>query len=252
LSTLVNFKEKTNIKIANGYVYLQHISTSFRSGTKNFGHNSSSIKFENNWWYVDDEKVNKKGRFLDHETKLLFFSCQTNIDNKPQIDVETKQMQVEETYKTLTENKTIKNVPKFSFDIIEINSNEIKLLLKQSPNKTFVERFGCQITVYDLNRLKIKDYHLSESSYYLNDEIINYYLALIIKRNKLYKNLPKVHFFNSFFYEHLKMGIDKVKNWERSFENFFNLDYLFIPINIANIHWTLVVVNFRKKKDHLL
>eukprot|EP01091_Cochliopodium_minus_P012400 TRINITY_DN3745_c0_g1_i1.p1 TRINITY_DN3745_c0_g1~~TRINITY_DN3745_c0_g1_i1.p1 ORF type:complete len:117 (+),score=6.67 TRINITY_DN3745_c0_g1_i1:622-972(+) len=69
----------------------------------------------------------------------------------------------------------------------------------------------------------------------------------LMMKNTLYNNLPKVFYFNSYFYPQLKKGMENVKLWSMSFGDIFDLDYLFITINILDIHWTVVVVDFKER-----
>lgn len=76
---------------------------------------------------------------------------------------------------------------------------------------------------------------------WLNDEIINAYLSLIVMRGKEAKR-KKVYAFNTFFYPKIReSGYNSVKRWTRKVD-IFSHDFLLAPIHLGN-HWCLAVVN---------
>ncbi|XP_071990840.1 sentrin-specific protease 1 isoform X2 [Engystomops pustulosus] len=90
-----------------------------------------------------------------------------------------------------------------------------------------------------------KDIMTLNSLNWLNDEIINFYMNLLMERSKR-KGLPKVHAFNTFFFPKLKSaGFQAVKRWTKKVD-VFNVDVLLVPIHLG-VHWCLAVVDFRKK-----
>ena len=96
--------------------------------------------------------------------------------------------------------------------------------------------------------------------------IISFYLKVCLQNrdNKLWRKQKKgrrSHFFNSYFWQTLfdernivqelrgKYNYDNVRKWSKKVigGNIFELKRLFIPINIGNGHWTLVVIHIRNK-----
>ena len=60
------------------------------------------------------------------------------------------------------------------------------------------------------------------------------------------------HYFNTFFFDKLfrnGYNYDNVRRWTKKF-NTFSKDKIFIPINIDNVHWTLIVVYIQLKRIH--
>ncbi|KAG6837119.1 hypothetical protein H0H93_014425 [Arthromyces matolae] len=108
-----------------------------------------------------------------------------------------------------------------------------------------------QVSDTDLSRLR--------PGQWLNDEIINFYGALILGRSDDSKeNPPKqangiqilnVHYFNTFFWPKLKEGYEKgrLAKWTKKVD-LFSKDVVLIPVNHSNAHWTSAVINFRKKR----
>ncbi|XP_049848276.1 sentrin-specific protease 1-like [Schistocerca gregaria] len=108
----------------------------------------------------------------------------------------------------------------------------------------FVSRLNLELLVKDVKRLL--DHR------WLNDELINFWIAMLTERQKLYEEQrraaiirwPKCHYFNSFFYMFLSKddGYQMVRRWTRR-TDIFSFDKVIIPIHLAN-HWCLAVINF--------
>ncbi|EXJ62840.1 hypothetical protein A1O7_03281 [Cladophialophora yegresii CBS 114405] len=84
---------------------------------------------------------------------------------------------------------------------------------------------------------------------WLNDEVINGYLALVVKhgrQNDRPSQVPSYHAFSSFFFNNLEeKGHDGVKRWASRAKiggkALLETEAVFIPIN-SGAHWTLLVV----------
>ncbi|KAJ6519615.1 cysteine proteinase [Mycena sanguinolenta] len=112
-----------------------------------------------------------------------------------------------------------------------------------------------QVTDQDILRLKPLKW--------LNDEVINFYGALILGRSEASKENPvtngksgkqkkplDVHYFSTFFYTKLeKEGYEKgrLAKWTKKID-IFTKDTILIPVNHGNIHWTAAAINFRQKR----
>jgi len=97
--------------------------------------------------------------------------------------------------------------------------------------------------------LERKDLRRLQHTEWLNDEVVNFYMNVVLtKRCKELGN--KCHFFNSFFYPLLSSGggynYSRVQKWTKSID-IFALDKVLVPIHLGN-HWCLAVVNFRDKR----
>ena len=93
---------------------------------------------------------------------------------------------------------------------------------------------------------------------WLNDEVINFYMNMLMERDQRRSDqsagkVRSSHFFSSFFMVKLlqngKYTYANVKRWSKKFD-VFSKDKIFIPININNSHWTLLVVYIQKKEIH--
>lgn len=89
---------------------------------------------------------------------------------------------------------------------------------------------------------------------WLNDEVINGYLKLIVTHGKKADRptqVPTHHAFVSFFYNNLETrGYDSVKRWASRAKiggkNLLETENVFIPIN-SGMHWTLCVVSGKNR-----
>lgn len=83
---------------------------------------------------------------------------------------------------------------------------------------------------------------------WLNDEIINFYMNMLVDRSeKSEGNLPKVYTFNTFFYPTLiKDGYSRLKRWTRKID-LFSHDMIIIPVHLQ-MHWCLAVIDLAKKE----
>ena len=110
-------------------------------------------------------------------------------------------------------------------------------LLKGPPNQILIDKFNTQITRHDISTLAGLNW--------LNDEIINFYMNLLIERGKN-DNYPKVYAFNTFFYPKLmKTGFGSVKRWTKKVD-LFSHDLLLIPVHLG-MHWCMATIDMRTK-----
>jgi len=147
-------------------------------------------------------------------------------------------------------------------------SAEVDKLMKMSNPAVPVSKCSReQVYAKDIARLKPRTW--------LNDELVNFYGALIMERaekaeasnngvngvkvnglhgkfsavNGLGPKLLKVHFFNTFFYPKVVEGYEKSKlsRWTKKID-IFKKDIVLIPVNHTNSHWTAAAINFRRKR----
>lgn len=105
------------------------------------------------------------------------------------------------------------------------------------PDEILSSAFKLRITRGDIQTLK--NYH------WLNDEVINFYMNLLVERSKK-QGYPALHAFSTFFYPKLKSGgYQAVKRWTKGV-NLFEQELVLVPIH-RKVHWSLVVMDLRKK-----
>ncbi|CAH1644636.1 unnamed protein product [Spodoptera littoralis] len=111
------------------------------------------------------------------------------------------------------------------------------------PGQMLVEKFNLRIHRRDLQTLTGLNW--------LNDEIINFYMNLLMQRSEERKDLPKVYATNTFFYPKLmQSGQAGLRRWTRKVDIFAH-DLLVVPVHLG-VHWCLSIVDFRAKKINYL
>lgn len=105
------------------------------------------------------------------------------------------------------------------------------------PDELLVEGFRLQIRRKDMETLQDLNW--------LNDEVINFYMNLLMERGKD-DNMPSVYAVNTFFYPKLiSGGHDALKRWTRKIDVFAH-EIMLVPVHLG-VHWCLAVVNFKDK-----
>lgn len=137
----------------------------------------------------------------------------------------------------LEEPKPLEERPEFP-ELTEAMEGEVsKALRGGSQDEVLSEGFRLTITRKDLQTLS----HLN----WLNDEVINFYMNLLVERSKQ-ASLPSVHTFNTFFFPKLRSaGYSAVRRWTKKMD-IFSADILLVPVHLG-VHWCLSVVDLRKK-----
>ncbi|CAK6448945.1 unnamed protein product [Pipistrellus nathusii] len=122
-------------------------------------------------------------------------------------------------------------------DLLELTEDmekEISNALGHGPQDEILSSaFKLRITRGDIQTLR--NFH------WINDEVINFYMNLLMERNKK-QGYPVLHAFSTFFYPKLKSGgYQAVKRWTKAV-NLFEQELVLVPI-----HRSLVVIDLRKK-----
>jgi len=106
-----------------------------------------------------------------------------------------------------------------------------------SRGNVLVEAYNIPITVRDLNTL--------QGLNWLNDEVINFYLQMIVKRSEG-EGQPKVWAFSTFFYPKLVDGSHAtVKRWTKKVD-LFSCSLVLVPVHLG-MHWCLAVIDVEHK-----
>ncbi|XP_028266776.1 sentrin-specific protease 1 [Parambassis ranga] len=137
----------------------------------------------------------------------------------------------------IEEPKPSEETPEFPELTEEMEAAVNRMLRGGSPHEVLSEGFGLSLTRKDLQTLSNLNW--------LNDEVINFYMNLLVERSKDPK-LPSVNTFNTFFYPKLRSsGYSAVRRWTKKMD-IFSKDILLVPIHLG-VHWCLSVVDFRRK-----
>ncbi|XP_078245426.1 sentrin-specific protease 2 isoform X1 [Pogona vitticeps] len=97
--------------------------------------------------------------------------------------------------------------------------------------------FKLNITRGDIQTLK--------NQQWLNDVVINFYMNLLVERNKK-PGFADLYAFSTFFYPKLNSaGYCAVRRWTKGVD-LFQYDMILVPIHIS-VHWALVVIDMRRE-----
>ncbi|XP_020861283.1 sentrin-specific protease 2 isoform X2 [Phascolarctos cinereus] len=123
-------------------------------------------------------------------------------------------------------------------ELTEDMEKEVNSALGCGPqDEVLSSAFKLRITRGDIQTLR--------NCHWLNDEIINFYMNLLVERNKK-QGLPMLHAFSTFFFPKLSTGgYQAVKRWTKGVD-LFEQELLLVPIH-RRVHWSLVVIDVRKK-----
>ncbi|XP_076461373.1 uncharacterized protein LOC143293902 isoform X2 [Babylonia areolata] len=106
------------------------------------------------------------------------------------------------------------------------------------PGQVLAEGFRLQLTRADIATLRGLNW--------LNDEVINFYMNMLMERGEQ-DGHSKTYAFNTFFYPKLLQGgHSAVKRWTRKVDVFAHR-YLIVPVHLG-VHWCLCMVFVKDKK----
>lgn len=122
---------------------------------------------------------------------------------------------------------------------------EVSSALAQSdPNLVLSAAFKLRITQRDLATL--------QEGGWLNDEVINFYLSLVMERCSGEAAALKVYSFSTFFFPKLRGGgggqaggHGAVKRWTKAVDLFL-YDLVLVPLHLG-VHWAMAVIDFKSK-----
>lgn len=110
-----------------------------------------------------------------------------------------------------------------------------------SRGEELINAYNIPITIKDLNTFRGLNW--------LNDEVINFYMQMIVSRSKKEEkpqHWPKVYAMQTFFYPKLvDQGYNSLKRWTRKVD-IFDHDLILVPVHLG-AHWCLATIDFKKK-----
>lgn len=139
-----------------------------------------------------------------------------------------------EEQKYLSLDKTTECFPVLTQDM----EREIENALNHGQEEEVLSHaFKLKITRGDIQTLR--------NYQWLNDVVINFYMNLLVERNKK-PGLPVLYAFNTFFYPKLNSeGYEAVRRWTKGVD-LFQYDMILVPIHVR-VHWGLVVIDIRRE-----
>ncbi|XP_076023269.1 sentrin-specific protease 1 [Genypterus blacodes] len=190
-----------------------------------------------------DSRARERRRHIEEQEALAARLLQQRLSDEgqrsPDVEVHVRVPLEKEVplSPVIEEPKPFEEKPEFPELSEEMEAGVSGVLRGGSPHEVLSEGFGLSLTRKDLQTLS----HLN----WLNDEVINFYMNLLVERSKD-AGLPSVHTYNTFFYPKLRSsGYSAVRRWTKK-TDIFSVDILLIPVHLG-VHWCLSVVDLRKK-----
>jgi len=121
--------------------------------------------------------------------------------------------------------------------------NDVVYSVDKNGDELIKDKFNTKIIRKDMWRFRL-DVALDIEDMWLNDQAVNFSMALLQDRNAS-SNRKQNHFFNSFFLTKLlddetkQYDYEKVRKWTKHFD-VFACDKLFFPYNYERQHWAQV------------
>ncbi|XP_053689339.1 sentrin-specific protease 1-like isoform X2 [Sabethes cyaneus] len=118
----------------------------------------------------------------------------------------------------------------------------IKRALYGGPSsEVILSKFNISITRNDLATL------IGDN--WLNDEVINFYMNLLIERSEQHADdgSPRVYAMNTFFIPKLfASGHAGLKRWTRKVD-IFSYDIIPIPVHVGRVHWCMAIIDLKNQ-----
>ncbi|XP_050307216.1 sentrin-specific protease 1-like [Anthonomus grandis grandis] len=189
--------------------------------------------------FMEDHRLNIEKRQQEID-ELKKYSDQTAKINR-EIEMEVIQRKVNDCLKIksdlsymVPEEEAEEELP----ELTEEQLNMVRRAFRGDPNEVLARNFNLNITRRDLMTLAGLNW--------LNDEVINFYMNLIIERGKD-KKWPSSYAFNTFFYTKLiKDGPQSLRRWTKRID-LFSYDFVCVPVHLG-MHWCMAIIDFTEKK----
>ncbi|XP_075964592.1 sentrin-specific protease 2 isoform X1 [Anarhichas minor] len=159
------------------------------------------------------------------------------------VDRETPAVSLPDTHSAHTRHSD-EDIPRLTKEM----AAEVSSALAQSdPNLVLSAAFKLRITQRDLATL--------QEGGWLNDEVINFYLSLVVERGSGEAAAAaglKIYSFSTFFFPKLRGGgggqaggHTAVKRWTKAVDLFL-YDLILVPLHLG-VHWAMAVIDFKSK-----
>ncbi|XP_012697180.2 sentrin-specific protease 1 [Clupea harengus] len=211
--------------------------------------NSSVPCFKAELWIKEltslyDSRARERRRLIDEQEALASQLLRQRLSEEGQTGVTTFELQVRVPLEKevplapiITEPTPAVVESEFPVLTEEMEGDVSRALRGGNQDEVLSEGFRLTITRKDLQTLS----HLN----WLNDEVINFYMNLLVERSKR-PDLPSAYTFNTFFFPKLRSaGFSAVRRWTKKVD-LFSHDILLVPVHLG-VHWCLSVVDFRKR-----
>ena len=183
----------------------------------------------------------KKQREAREKEKGLAFPHGGSGDNQASVSVQPNMHSLYQANKSTTKDnpQEVEQKPVVLNPVSPV-MKEVVRLARNSGKEVLMERYQIKIRIRDLKTL--------EPEKWLNEEIINFYLNMIVERSHN-QQLPTVYAFGTQFYIKLaEGGHGYVKRWTKKVD-LFEKRLILVPIHLED-HWVLVSIDTEQKTEN--
>ncbi|XP_069364688.1 uncharacterized protein [Maniola hyperantus] len=200
-------------------------------------------------------KLDSKYKTKNIDTQNKIISARREADIISKVNYEHKLEHLEDEFKNLLGLPLSQIEEPVGQSVLSVDSVELPSLTHEQEaiiEKAFGPGPGGQLLVEKFNlRIHRRDVQTLAGQNWVNDEVINFYMNLLMLRSDERKHLPRVYATNTFFYPKLmQSGHAGLKRWTKKVDIFAH-DLMIVPVHLG-VHWCLSLIKFREKKIHYL
>uniref|UniRef100_A0A1A9ZJL6 Ubiquitin-like protease family profile domain-containing protein n=1 Tax=Glossina pallidipes TaxID=7398 RepID=A0A1A9ZJL6_GLOPL len=208
---------------------------------------NTSTEYKDNWhenFAPKSSLCRNNVLWEDHKTDAIDKQL-INQRHDPEVEIQDglRNIQIVE-HKPVLIDDCKKNTTKAEFiEFSKEHRDRINAAILGAPDQILTSKFNLNITRRDLRTLC--------GSNWLNDQIINFYMNLLIDRseqkNSKSNGLPSVYAMNTFFFPVLlQAGYGGVRRWTRKVD-IFTKDIIPIPLHLNDIHWSMAIIHLKNR-----
>ena len=207
---------------------------------------SSNQSYKDDELNVKSKEAMKEADMIRLESEQFLMEASDNETEEVNSDLDMDQFLSEEG-KRETENEKEKKKTEFDksqLTDLPILAPEMEAIINNSLNSSE------ETVLIDAYRIPIRpsDVKTLLNGKWLNDNIINFYMQMIVARwEEDRENFRSVYALSSFFYPKLMQGgYDSIKRWIKDVD-IFSHSLILIPVHVERDHWCLATIDMEAK-----
>jgi Ulp1 family protease len=191
-------------------------------------------------WLNDFTK--KHAQFVEDKSKEI----QAYTENSSALNEINRDMLIKSLTKKVQDSLAIKDTilpiveEEEEVELPPLSNEQLRAVKKAfsgDPNEVLTKKFNLNVNRRDIQTLAGLNW--------LNDNVINFYMNLIIERGTDSK-WPRAYAMNTFFYQKLSTsGPESLKRWTRKVD-VFSYEFICVPIHLG-MHWCMAIVNLKER-----
>jgi Ulp1 family protease len=189
-----------------------------------------------------DEFTKKHAQFVEDKSKEI----QAYTENSSALNEINRDMLIKSLTKKVQDSLAIKDTilpiveEEEEVELPPLSDEQLRAVKKAfsgDPNEVLTKKFNLNVNRRDIQTLAGLNW--------LNDNVINFYMNLIIERGTDSK-WPRAYAMNTFFYQKLSTsGPESLKRWTRKVD-VFSYEFICVPIHLG-MHWCMAIVNLKER-----